>query len=247
MPRRRLDHLLVERGLAPDLDLAARWVRAGLVYTNSARLEKPGMLIDAAESLTVKSPESPFVSRGGLKLQGALRAFSHNPNGETAVDLGASTGGFTDCLLQYGARRVYAIDVGRGQLHQRLLTDPRVHSRERTHFDKLAAGDFANPPTLVVADLSFISLARAYPVIWRIMPDGGRAILLAKPQFEVTPDALPPGGVLRDPAIQQEVLDRLTQAAAQIGFALLGRCESPIHGADGNREFFLYLDRPSSS
>lgn len=242
MSRRvRLDVLLVERGLAESRERAQRIIRAGLVYTSSRRLEKPGMLVDPEEEVTVKGDDCPYVSRGGLKLAGALDAFEVDPAGEVAVDLGASTGGFTDCLLQRGAAKVYAIDVGRGQLHERLRADPRVVSRERTHLDSLDPAQFSPGPTLAVADLSFISLRRAYPVLHRVLAPPGRALVLVKPQFEVGRDRLPRGGVVDDEAVQQEVVEMLARAAEEAGFVVLGRCDSPVRGADGNREFFLHL------
>lgn len=171
--RVRVDALLVERGLAESRERAQRLIRAGLVYTSNERLEKPGRMVDREIELNVRGSDCPYVSRGGLKLEGALKLFGHDPAGEVALDLGASTGGFTDCLLQRGAVRVYAIDVGRGQLHERLLRDPRVISRERTHVDSLEAEDFDPRPTLAVVDLSFISLRRAYPVLRRVLLPGG--------------------------------------------------------------------------
>lgn len=240
-PRLRLDVLLVERGLAESREKAQRLIRAGLVYTENERLDKPGRTVDADLEVFVRGNECPYVSRGGLKLAGALDAFLYDPAGVVAVDLGASTGGFTDCLLQHGAQLVYAIDVGRGQLHRKLETNPRVISRERTHIDGLEPEQFDPRPTLAVADLSFISLRRAFPVIHRILPTGGRAILLVKPQFEVGKDLLPRGGVVTDEALQQKVVNDLSAAAADEGLTELGRCESPIHGGDGNREYFLLL------
>lgn len=240
----RLDVLLVNRGLADSRERAQRLIRAGLVHTDNERLEKPGRLLPDDLPLFVKGDDCPYVSRGGLKLAGALEAFGHNPSGEVALDLGASTGGFTDCLLQRGAIRLYAVDVGRGQLHDRLRRDTRVLSRERTHFEALRAEDFAPPPDLAVADLSFISLRRAYPVITRVLRPGGRAIVLVKPQFEVGRARLPRGGVVKDEALQREVLAELRAAAEEAGFAVLGSCDSPIAGQDGNREFFLYLEWP---
>lgn len=237
----RLDVLLVDRGLAESREKAQRMIRAGLVHTAAELLDKPGRLVDPALDITVKGSDCPYVSRGGLKLAGALDSFGIDPAGAVALDLGASTGGFTDCLLQRGAAHVYAVDVGRGQLHQRLLTDPRVTSRERTHLDDLQPADFHTPPTLAVADLSFISLRRAFPVLRRLLAPGAAAVLLVKPQFEVGRQKLPRGGVVTDRALQEAVLEELAQEAAAQGFAVLGRCESAILGGDGNREFFLNL------
>ena len=243
----RLDILLVERGLAESREKAQRMIRAGLVHTSGELLDKPGRTFDAEIPLTVKGSECPYVSRGGLKLAGALGTFGVDPAGVVALDIGASTGGFTDCLLQRGAVHVYAIDVGRGQLHNRLLNDPRVTSRERTHLDELQPIDFTAPPTLAVADLSFISLRRAFPVLKRVLATGGQAVLLVKPQFEVGRENLPRGGVVTDRAQQDGVLKKLAEEAAAQGFEVKGHCESPILGGDGNREFFLWLALPGRS
>lgn len=239
--RIRLDQLLVQRGLAESREKAQRLIRAGLVHAPGERLDKPGRLVDPEAEITVKGAECPYVSRGGLKLEGALSAFDYNPSRVVAVDIGASTGGFTDCLLQQGARFVYAIDVGRGQLHRRLETDSRVVSRERTHLDRLEADQFDPRATLAVADLSFISLRRAFPVIRRILPTGGRAILLVKPQFEAGREHVPRSGVVTDERVHDRVREELKQSALEAGLTFIDECESPILGGEGNKEFFFYL------
>jgi 23S rRNA (cytidine1920-2'-O)/16S rRNA (cytidine1409-2'-O)-methyltransferase len=239
--KQRLDVLLVERGHAESREKAQRLIRAGLVHSEHERLDKPGRLVPRDQHLTVRGTDLPYVSRGGLKLAGALDQFSIEPSGRVCVDLGASTGGFTDCLLQRGAVRVYAIDVGRAQLHEKLLRDERVVSRERTHIDSLQPDQFPLAPTLAVADLSFISLRRAYPVLRRILPSGADAVLLVKPQFEVGREDLPRGGVVDDPRQHASVLEALANAAEEAGLQVLGRMESPITGGDGNREFFLHV------
>ncbi|MCC5875570.1 MAG: TlyA family RNA methyltransferase [Candidatus Sumerlaeia bacterium] len=239
--RVRLDVLLVERGLAESRERAQRLIRAGLVYTDHERLDKPGRPVDAEISLFVKGDDCPYVSRGGLKLAGALDHFGVDPAGRIVVDLGASTGGFTDCLLQRGAILVHAIDVGRGQLHERLLRDERVMSRERTHIDALEPGMLNPSPTLAVADLSFISLRRAFPVLKRVLPAGGKGILLLKPQFEVGRAGLSRGGILRDDTLREKVLHEVVEAAKADGIQVLGTCDSPITGADGNHEYFLHV------
>jgi len=239
--RMRLDLLMVERGLAESREKAQRLIRAGLVVTDNQRLDKPGRLVPGDISLRVKGSECPYVSRGGIKLAGALARFDVDPDGRVALDLGASTGGFTDCLLQRGARRVYAIDVGRGQLHNKLLMDPRVVSRERTHIDDLQAEQFHPRPDLAVADLSFISLRRAFPVLARVLPPGGEGILLVKPQFEAGRDDVPKTGVVTDPAVHRRVVETLAEAVAADGLVLVDQCESPIQGGDGNVEFFFHI------
>jgi len=243
-PKVRVDARVVALGLANSPEMAARLIRAGLVYGPDRRLDKPGHLIEADLEVTVKGAEHPYVSRGGLKLAGALDAFAIDPTGRVALDLGASTGGFTDCLLQRGAALVYAIDVGRSQLHSKLLADVRVVSREQTHLDSLEAAQFTPPPTLVVADLSFISATRALGPIQRVAP-GSDSIILVKPQFEVHRDLVPRGGVVRDAALHEEAVRFVADSAHAAGFQVLGQAESPIEGGDGNREFFLYLKLPS--
>ncbi|MEO8376937.1 MAG: TlyA family RNA methyltransferase [Candidatus Sumerlaeota bacterium] len=239
--RIRLDVLLVERGLAESREKSQRLIRAGLVYTQSERLDKPGRMISADTEIIIKGSDCPYVSRGGLKLAGALDAFGIDPTGMVAVDLGASTGGFTDCLLQRGSTKVYAIDVGRGQLHERLQRDPRVVAREQTHIDSLQASEFDPLPTMCVADLSFISLRRAFPVIHRLLEAGGVAVVLVKPQFEAGRERVPRGGVITDAVLQREIVDALASSAREQGFVVAGECPSPIPGGDGNREFFLFL------
>lgn len=239
--KKRLDMLLVERGHADSREKAQRLIRAGLVYTDGEKLDKPGKSYDDSINLFLKGSDCPYVSRGGLKLEGALDHFVIDVDGMVALDLGASTGGFTDCLLQHGATKVYAIDVGRGQLHQRLQLDNRVISREKTHIDSLRKTDFSPPPSIVVADLSFISLRRCFPVIGTVMEKGSFGILLVKPQFEVGKDRLPKGGVVTSERDQLNVLNDLKQVAEEEGLTVTGHCDSPIKGGDGNREFFLSI------
>jgi 23S rRNA (cytidine1920-2'-O)/16S rRNA (cytidine1409-2'-O)-methyltransferase len=240
MAKERLDVLMVARGLAESRERAQRLVRAGLVYTGGQRLEKPGVAIDTETPLTVRGSDCPYVSRGGLKLAGALDALGVAVQGRVCLDLGASTGGFTDCLLQRGAARVHAIDVGRGQLHDRIARNPRVSARERTHIDMLAAADFAEPPDLAVADLSFISVTRAFVPLRRVMPRG-EALVLVKPQFELGRERVPRGGVVRDDALRRDAIDGVAAAARAAGFEVAGEADSPIEGGDGNRETFLWL------
>lgn len=243
MTKKRLDVLLVERGMAESREKAQRLIRAGLVHSESQRLEKPGVSIDTDTELFLKGTDCPYVSRGGLKMEGALNEFAHDPTNQVVLDLGASTGGFTDCLLQRGARKVYAIDVGRGQLHNKLLNDERVINREKTHMDTLERTHFTESLDLVVGDLSFISLKRALPVVEKLLNAGKHAILLVKPQFEVGKSLVPKGGVIRDGALQQQVLEELVKHAEETNFKVAKTCDSPITGGDGNREFFLYLIR----
>ena len=231
--KRRLDALLVERGLAESRSQAQALVLAGLVRGHT----KPGERVDESEELVVEQPPR-FVSRGGEKLRNALEAFRVSPAGRDCADVGASTGGFTDCLLQHGAARVVAIDVGYGQLHPRLRSDPRVTVLERTNARTLAKLPFA--PDLVVCDVSFISVTKALPRVLEHASPGWEALVLVKPQFEAS-RAEVPKGVVRDPAVQRNVLESVTEAALAWGGTTIGVVDSGLPGPKGNREFFLHL------
>jgi 23S rRNA (cytidine1920-2'-O)/16S rRNA (cytidine1409-2'-O)-methyltransferase len=242
--RQRLDQLLVERGLVESRTRAQALVLAGRVRVgegDGARLDrKPGDLLDTSVPVEVVTRD-PYVSRGAHKLIAALDAFGIDPAGLTALDVGASTGGFTDVLLQRGARRVYALDVGRGQLADRLRTDPRVVSMERTNARTLAAGVLPEPIELAVIDVAFISLGLVLgPVISTFGPAGGRIVPLVKPQFEAGRDSVP-GGVVRDPAVHLQVLERVVEQARELGLVVAGAIASPLVGPQGNREFLLDL------
>ncbi len=242
--RQRLDQLLVERGLVESRTRAQALVLAGRVRVgegDGARLDrKPGDLVDASLPVAVVT-QDPYVSRGAHKLIAALDAFGIDPAGLTALDVGASTGGFTDVLLQRGARRVYALDVGRGQLAERLRTDRRVVSMERTNARTLARGVLPEPIELAVIDVAFISLNLILgPVIGCFGPAGGRLVPLVKPQFEAGREAVP-GGVVRDPAVHLAVLERVVEQARGLGLVVAGAIASPLLGPQGNREFLLDL------
>lgn len=227
--------------MAESRERAQRLIRAGLVLAPDRILDKPGMLVAEDLPIALRGSDCPYVSRGGLKLAGALDGFALDPKGVTAIDLGASTGGFTDCLLQRGAARVYAIDVGRAQLHERLRSDPRVVSRESTHLDSLDPSQFEPRPSLAVADLSFISVTRAFAPLARVLRPESEALVLVKPQFELGRELIPRGGVVRDEAMQRAAVDKVRAVALERGITVLGECVSPITGGDGNREFFLHL------
>jgi 23S rRNA (cytidine1920-2'-O)/16S rRNA (cytidine1409-2'-O)-methyltransferase len=247
--RVRLDQLIVDRGLAPSRTRAQALLLGGRVRVgegDSARLDrKPGDLVDETVTILVTEPE-PYVSRGGYKLAAALDAFAIDPAGLVCLDVGASTGGFTDVLLQRRATRVYALDVGRGQLAEQLRADPRVISLERTNARGLTAGTFSEPIRLAVIDVSFISLAKVLaPVASTFDPtEGGRIVPLVKPQFEIGRGGTE-RGIVRDPAAHQGVLERVSGEAAAIGLKVRGVIASPIHGAEGNREFLLDLEVPA--
>ncbi len=240
MARVRADILLVQRGLAESRERARQLIMAGQVRSGTRRLVKPAEPLDPAAPLEVTEPLR-YVSRGGLKLEAALREFRIDPSGLVCLDLGASTGGFTDCLLQHGAARVIAVDVGRGQLHQRLREDHRVELLEGVNARAL-------PPLplvgLVVADLSFISLEKVLPAAAARVPPRTPVIALLKPQFEAGPAEVPAGGVIRDPAVLKRVRERFLGWAAAHGWETCGIIPSPIRGGDGNTEYLVCLRTP---
>ena len=237
--RLRLDLLLVERGLAPTREKAQALILAGLVEVEGRRAEKAGTAVPADARLTAVGPPHPYVSRGGVKLAAALDAFGIDPSGLVCLDVGASTGGFTDCLLQRGASRVYAVDVGRGQLDARLRADARVVVRERVNARRLSEADVPEKVDLAVVDVSFISLRLVLPsVVARVRP-GGRAVVLVKPQFEAGRREVPRGGVVRSEATRRRVVAEIESLAAELGLSALGSIASPILGARGNAEFLL--------
>ena len=236
----RLDRLVMARHLAPSRHQAEAAIRAGEVYVEGRRLEKPGLLV-AAEAVVERRARRPvFVSRGGTKLAAAIDAFGVDPTGRVVLDVGASTGGFTDCILQRGARRVYAVDVGRGQLHWRLRQDPRVVSLEGRHAARLRPGDLPEVADLATVDCSFISVLKVLPAIQQLVRPGGLLLVLVKPQFEAGPKAAP-RGVVRDPAVHEAVLRRVVEQAVGLGLAPEGVVASPLLGPAGNREFFVAL------
>lgn len=240
MGRVRLDKLLVERGLADTRQRAQALIRSGVVLVNDVPRDKPGSQVDGTAAVRLKSNPLPYVSRGGLKLEAALDAFSVDPSGLIAADLGASTGGFTDCLLQRGAQRVYAIDVGYGQLAWSLRQDPRVEVMERTNARHLES--LPEPVGLIVGDLSFISLTKILPAIHRLSESRTEAVLLIKPQFEVGKDAIAKGGVVKDAAARQAAIDAIATAAQESGARVHGVIDSPIRGAKkGNLEALIHL------
>ena len=245
--RRRLDLELVRRGLATSRSEAQELVASGRVTVAGAPGTKPARLVDPAESVVVAGEGPRFVSRGGLKLEAALEQSGLDVGGALVLDAGASTGGFTDCLLQRGARRVVAIDVGRGQLHDRLRSDPRVDSRERTNVRHLDVAALAAPSEDglvdgVVADLSFISLRTVMPALRRVLRDDGWMVLLVKPQFEAGRAIVGRGrGIVRDPAAWSAVLEQVAGSAVEAGTSIMDVVVAPIRGADGNVEFLLVL------
>ena len=240
MAKARVDSLLVEQGLAETRSKAQALVLAGIVFWGERKLESSGASIAADAELTVRGHEHGYVSRGGVKLAGALDAFVVSPNALRCLDMGASTGGFTDCLLQAGALRVYAIDVGTAQLDSRLKKDPRVVSREQTHAKLLRPEWFSPRPSLAVMDVSFISSAQVLPFVIPCLAVPFQMIVLVKPQFEVGPKRAPQG-VVRDPAVRLQAVDKIRAAARDLGLVEAGLLESPVIGPKGNHEFLLLL------
>jgi 23S rRNA (cytidine1920-2'-O)/16S rRNA (cytidine1409-2'-O)-methyltransferase len=246
MKRTRIDLLLVERGLAESRTKAQALVMAGAVVVGETRVDKPGALVDPQAAVRLKEDAAPqrYVSRGALKLERALEVFPVDPRGKSCADLGASTGGFTDVLLQRGAAKVFAVDVGYGQLHPRIRGDPRVVVRERENARLLTAQLLGERVDLVTGDLSFISLRLVLPAVKAVLRPGGQAVLLVKPQFEVGKGEVGKGGVVRDEAKRRSALAAVEAAAADLGFEVLGHAESPIEGPAGNREWLLALRLP---
>lgn len=234
--KERLDKLLVERGLVETRAKAQALILAGQVFSGEQRLEKAGQEVPVDIPLTIRET-MPFVSRGGFKLAAALDHFGIEVSGKACLDVGASTGGFTDCLLQRGAARVVALDVGHGQIDWKLRQDSRVEVRENVNARYLQPGDFSEKFDIVVVDVSFISLTKILPVIPALVSLGAVVVTLIKPQFEVGRDEVGKGGIVRDDAARSRVVGEITDFAAGLGFGLLGVIDSPIAGADGNREF----------
>jgi 23S rRNA (cytidine1920-2'-O)/16S rRNA (cytidine1409-2'-O)-methyltransferase len=233
--------LLVERGLFPSREQARRAVMAGTVEVDGRRVDKPGTAVAAAACVRVAAPREPFVSRAGRKLAHALDHFALDVTGWVCLDVGASTGGFTDCLLQRGAARVYALDVGYGQLDQRLRTDPRVVVMERMNARHLAADALAEKCDLATIDVSFISLLKVVPALLPHLRGGGLLLALIKPQFEAGRGAVGKGGILRDEAVRQRVVSATADGLAALGLEPLGSVDSAVAGAGGNREAFALL------
>ncbi len=241
----RVDQLLVDRALAESRERAQRLIRAGLVIVGEQRVDKPGQRVDADAPVRLKGEPCPYVSRGGLKLAGALRRFGLTDlRGRIAVDVGASTGGFTDCLLQHGAATVWAIDTGRGQLHARLREDPRVRLLERCNARYLAP-DWLDEQRvdLIAIDVSFISLRLILPPLPPLLAPAGSVVALIKPQFEAGPADVGRGGVVRERRVHRRVLADVLNFAAQTGWSAVGLCPSPLRGPAGNLEFFAHLRR----
>jgi 23S rRNA (cytidine1920-2'-O)/16S rRNA (cytidine1409-2'-O)-methyltransferase len=247
--RERIDKLLVERGLAESRTKAQALVMAGVVLVDEQRVSKPSDQFAIDVRIRVKyadDPASRYVGRGGLKLDAALREFQLSVTGAVCLDVGASTGGFTDCLLQNGAERVFAIDVGHNQIDWRLRNDPRVVVREGVNARYLQPDDFPAKFDLAVVDVSFISATKVLPAIVPLMREGGSIVTLIKPQFEVGRGEVGGGGVVRDAAKRAQAVETVNNAAAELGLNVAGLIESPIQGAEGNVEFLAHYQLVSS-
>jgi 23S rRNA (cytidine1920-2'-O)/16S rRNA (cytidine1409-2'-O)-methyltransferase len=242
--RVRIDQLLVTRGLAPSRARAQAIVLAGAVHVAGMRVDKAGALVDEAADVEVRGADHPYVSRGGVKLAGALDAFALDVSGVRGLDLGASTGGFTDCLLQRGAAHVVAVDVGYGQLAHKLRVDPRVTVLERTNARTLEPEAIGGPADVTVVDASFIGLAKLVPAIARCTRAGGHLVALVKPQFEVgRAEAARTRGVVRDEDVRADAIEAAERAVAEGGFTLVARADSVLPGPKGNREAFVHARR----
>jgi 23S rRNA (cytidine1920-2'-O)/16S rRNA (cytidine1409-2'-O)-methyltransferase len=246
----RIDKLLVQRGLAESRTKAQAMVMAGMVLVNEQRIDKPSDSIPANAAIRIKGgddPSSRYVGRGGLKLEAALAAFQIDATGLDCLDVGSSTGGFTDCLLQHGARKVVSIDVGHNQIDWRLRTDPRVEVREGVNARYLSPADFQALFDLIVMDVSFISATKIFPAIIPLLNADGCLIVLIKPQFEVGRGEVGKGGIVRDPEKHARVIAEVNQAAKEFGLVTRNVIESPLRGADGNVEFLALYDKGRST
>ncbi|QQR90490.1 MAG: TlyA family RNA methyltransferase [Myxococcales bacterium] len=244
--KKRADLLVTEQGLAASRQRAQALILAGKIYVDDRRVEKAGERFSVDTVFTLKGQDHPYVSRGGLKMQGALDAFAYDPSTHVVADFGASTGGFTDCLLQRGASRVYAIDVGYGQLDYRLRNDPRVVVMERINARYLQASDLPEAMDLVVVDASFIGLAKLLPSVVSVLKPGGDVIALVKPQFEVGKEQICSSGVVRDDALRRKAASDVIHQAELLGLSLRAQQDCIIAGPKGNREIFIWLKKLKS-
>jgi 23S rRNA (cytidine1920-2'-O)/16S rRNA (cytidine1409-2'-O)-methyltransferase len=248
MPKTRLDVLLVERGLVTSREKAKALIMAGDVFVNGQREDKPGTSFqeDKIKNIEVKGATIPFVSRGGLKLDKAVKTFELDFTGFTCMDIGASTGGFTDCMLQNGASKVYSVDVGHGQLDWKLRSDERVVCMEKTNFRYLTRDQIDDDIDFASCDVSFISLTRILVPARKLLKDGAQMVVLIKPQFEAGRDKVGKKGVVRDKKVHEEVINRIVDFADAVGFKILHLDYSPIRGPEGNIEYLLHLEKDAS-
>jgi 23S rRNA (cytidine1920-2'-O)/16S rRNA (cytidine1409-2'-O)-methyltransferase len=243
VPRSRLDRLLVARGLAPTRQKAQALILSGMVSVDGRRVDKAGAPVEEDADVAVAGPPHPYVSRGGVKLAAALDEFHLDPSGLVCLDVGASTGGFTDCLLQRGAAKVYAVDVGYGQLDAKLRGDPRVVLREKVNARSLSRDDVPEPVRLAAVDVSFISTRLVLPAVVPFLAPDGALIVLVKPQFEAGRGEVGKGGIVRSQEVRRRVVSEVAEFAAGLPLDLIGAIRSPIRGAHGNEEFLLGFHR----
>lgn len=251
--KKRLDQLLVDRQYFSSRSRAQAAILAGIVFVDGKKIDKAGTLCSSESKIEIRGEDHPYVSRGGVKLEKALKEFGVEVKDKVALDVGASTGGFTDCLLQHGAAKVYAVDVGYGQFAWKLRQDPRVVVIERTNIRHLTPEEFKSKiprsefrtPNLSTIDVSFISLSKVLPAVYKLLTDKAEVIALIKPQFEARREQVGKGGIVKDEKVHQEVIEKVkAEAKAKaIGFETKGVIQSPITGADGNKEFLIYLSK----
>lgn len=239
----RLDKLLVDRGLVKSRERAAALIMEGRVLVAGARVTKAGAMVYAEAGIEVQGEDIPFVGRGGLKLDAALEHFGIDPAGMVVMDVGCSTGGFTDCVLKKNARKVYAIDVGYGQFDWSLRGDPRVVLMEKTNIRYLERSALSEEVDLAVIDVSFISVLKVLPRVMEFLRKAGEVLVLVKPQFEVGRGLVGKGGIVREPSLRMEAVDRVMESAQQLGFSVKGVFESPVRGQKGNIEYFMRLEK----
>ncbi len=241
--KKRLDVLLVEKGLASSREKAKAIIMSGVVFVDGQREDKAGSAFDETKEIIIKGKTLKYVSRGGLKLEKAMKNFDISLDGKVCMDVGASTGGFTDCMLQNGAVKVYSVDVGHGQLDWKLRNDERVICMERTNMRYVTEEDIEEPAQFVSIDVSFISLTKILPAVYRVLEDGGEAVALIKPQFEAGREKVGKKGVVRDKKVHEEVIEKICSFAASNGFELLHLDYSPIKGPEGNIEYLLHMKK----
>ena len=241
--KKRLDILVTERGLVESREKAKTLIMAGQVYVDGQKADKPGDTFSEDAAVEVRGKGLPYVSRGGLKLEKAMREFGLQLQGRTCMDIGASTGGFTDCMLQNGAQRVYSVDVGYGQLAWSLRTDPRVVNLERTNARYLTREQVPEEIDFFSVDVSFISLTLILPAVRPLLAEHSQAVCLIKPQFEAGREKVRKKGVVRDKAVHEEVIEKIRSFALENGFSVLGLTFSPVKGPEGNIEYLIYLER----
>jgi len=240
----RIDKLLFELELAPSRERAQAYIMAGKVLVNDLVVDKPGTKVWPSDPIRVRGVDQPYVGRGGLKLQKALKTFAVSAKNKIALDVGASTGGFTDCMLQHGASYVFAVDVGHGQLDWRLANHDQVKNMEKTHFTHMTLEQLGTFVDLIVIDVSFISLTRILPNCWNFLAQGGHVIALIKPQFEAGKKNIRKGGIVTDPEVHKQVIQSIEDCALSLGFTVHGVDSSPIQGKKShNQEFLIHLSK----